>query len=139
MNPCTPVFVVTVRLSSPVVFTQPHGHTSGPYPEVDAGGVTAGVTACSKLPRHSGGCSIYKIYIFLWHPGGRGYRNPTSYPHPHPGYGPALRREEGCSWSGRDQKAVSEHCGGKLGQPARWRYDKVGALYRNYRLFPRTR
>ena len=50
------------------------------------GGVTAGVTACSKLPRPSGGCSIYKIYIFLWHPGGGGYRHPTPTP---PGYGPA--------------------------------------------------
>ena len=43
----------------------------GPYPEVD-GGVTAGVIACSKLPCPSRGCSIYKIYIFLWHRGGGG-------------------------------------------------------------------
>ena len=46
----------------------------GPYPEVDAGGggYSRGytVTACSKLPRPSGGCSIYKLYIFLWHRGG---------------------------------------------------------------------
>ena len=48
-------------------------------------GVTSGVTACSKLPRPSGGGDVHafsKIYIFLWHPGGLHT--------PPPGYGPAL-------------------------------------------------
>ena len=47
-------------------------NVAGPYPEVDAGvggGVTEVVTASSKLPRPSGGYSICKIYIYLWHPG----------------------------------------------------------------------
>ena len=44
------------------------------------GGGWGGGGACSKLPRPSGGCSIYKMYIFLWHPGGGVQTPPRMWP-----------------------------------------------------------
>ena len=51
------------------------GGGAGPYPEVDAGGGGGGYSRGYSLfqaatPFWGRGCSIYKIYIFLWHPGG---------------------------------------------------------------------